>query len=281
MANGSEAVWYYESAGQQAGPVSEPTLREMLRTGKLSPEVRVWRQGMAGWQPPAAVPELAAAAPGRCPVQPVDVALVIVLSVITFGVYGIVKFYQAAKSYEQLAARRSSFDTLFWTYVGLAAGAVVFGIPFHPLGAVLGLGSAVVSVLVLNEVLALRAEVLRSRGARADLTSDSTHRVLFIIGIVASTFLVGLAVLLTQAILFFQDHNKIAAALSGPPQPLATVLAGPPPTPSAGAPPAPAPAVAQLCASCGSSLGPDARFCSRCGAPSARPASDAPPPAQG
>jgi hypothetical protein len=255
--------WYYQSAGQQAGPLSEAALREMLRSGQLSPEAQVWRQGMAGWQPARSVPELAAVAPGAGPVQPVDLPLLIGLSIVTFTVYGVVKFYQAAKAYELLAARRSSFDTLFWTYVGLAAGALVLGIPFHPLGAVLGLGSAVVSVLVLNEVLTLRAEVLRSRGLRLDLTSDAAHRVLFIVGIVASTFLVGLALLLAQAVLFFQDHNKIAAALSGPTQPLTTVPTGPPAMPSAGVPPP----AAKTCASCGSVLASDARFCSRCGTP--------------
>jgi len=41
--------WYYAEQGQQAGPVSDEQLDEMLRSGKIQPETLVWHEGMAAW----------------------------------------------------------------------------------------------------------------------------------------------------------------------------------------------------------------------------------------
>jgi uncharacterized RDD family membrane protein YckC len=43
--------WYYVEAGQQAGPVDDAQLQELVRSGKVLPETLVWQQGMANWQP--------------------------------------------------------------------------------------------------------------------------------------------------------------------------------------------------------------------------------------
>lgn len=43
--------WFYALHGQQAGPVSEADLDELLRSGKINGETRVWREGMSDWQP--------------------------------------------------------------------------------------------------------------------------------------------------------------------------------------------------------------------------------------
>src|SRR6266487_6299240 len=43
--------WYYVDAGQQAGPVDEAQLEELLRTGKIQDDTLVWREGMVNWQP--------------------------------------------------------------------------------------------------------------------------------------------------------------------------------------------------------------------------------------
>jgi uncharacterized RDD family membrane protein YckC len=58
-----EVLWYYEEAGKQAGPISHTAMAEAIRGGRLPPGSRVWRAGMAGWQPWEAVAELAALAP--------------------------------------------------------------------------------------------------------------------------------------------------------------------------------------------------------------------------
>lgn len=58
--------WYYVEAGQQAGPVDEATLDEMVRTGRLPPDTLVWREGMVNWAPYREVKPIAPA-PGSEP----------------------------------------------------------------------------------------------------------------------------------------------------------------------------------------------------------------------
>ncbi|MEQ1859309.1 MAG: DUF4339 domain-containing protein [Chthoniobacteraceae bacterium] len=58
--------WYYESAGQQQGPVAESELDRLLAAGTINPDTLVWREGMAGWTPlrtarPSAPPPAAGA----------------------------------------------------------------------------------------------------------------------------------------------------------------------------------------------------------------------------
>ena len=55
------AEWHYERSGQQAGPVTEAQLRNMLRAGEVSTDDRVWREGMPDWKSASAVAELLAA----------------------------------------------------------------------------------------------------------------------------------------------------------------------------------------------------------------------------
>ncbi|MBV9462607.1 MAG: RDD family protein [Verrucomicrobiae bacterium] len=43
--------WYYEKDGQQAGPVGDPELQSLLRSGRISPATLVWNQTMASWEP--------------------------------------------------------------------------------------------------------------------------------------------------------------------------------------------------------------------------------------
>jgi hypothetical protein len=43
--------WYYLLDGQRQGPISGDRLHELVRTGMLSPEDLVWREGMDDWLP--------------------------------------------------------------------------------------------------------------------------------------------------------------------------------------------------------------------------------------
>jgi uncharacterized RDD family membrane protein YckC len=43
--------WYYAKDNRQIGPVSSDDLLRLLRTGELSPDHLVWREGMTDWQP--------------------------------------------------------------------------------------------------------------------------------------------------------------------------------------------------------------------------------------
>ena len=66
--------WYYAEAGQQRGPVSEPEFQDLIRSGKITGETLVWRDGMANWQryrdvlaPSGAAPPATAAASAAVP----------------------------------------------------------------------------------------------------------------------------------------------------------------------------------------------------------------------
>jgi uncharacterized RDD family membrane protein YckC len=56
--------WYYVENGNQAGPVEETDLAQLLQTGRLTGGTLVWHDGMANWQPFSAIcpPEFAAMA---------------------------------------------------------------------------------------------------------------------------------------------------------------------------------------------------------------------------
>ncbi len=62
--------WFYVENGQQAGPVEEAQLGELIQSGKLRADTLVWHEGMAAWQPFSAVcpPQFAGAGGGAAPI---------------------------------------------------------------------------------------------------------------------------------------------------------------------------------------------------------------------
>ncbi|MEP6662718.1 MAG: RDD family protein [Verrucomicrobiota bacterium] len=44
-------TWYYAQGDQQLGPVSEADFENLVRSGIIHSETRVWHEGMADWQP--------------------------------------------------------------------------------------------------------------------------------------------------------------------------------------------------------------------------------------
>lgn len=55
------AEWYYEANGNREGPVEPAVLKKLADAGKILPETRVWRQGMAQWAEARAIKGLFAA----------------------------------------------------------------------------------------------------------------------------------------------------------------------------------------------------------------------------
>src|SRR5690349_1421160 len=57
--------WYYADAGKQVGPVEDAALNDLVTAGVVRDDTLVWSEGMANWQPHAAVrgPKPAAAPP--------------------------------------------------------------------------------------------------------------------------------------------------------------------------------------------------------------------------
>jgi len=43
--------WYYESGGQQQGPVNDTELDRLLAEGKITLDSLIWKEGMSGWTP--------------------------------------------------------------------------------------------------------------------------------------------------------------------------------------------------------------------------------------
>jgi hypothetical protein len=65
--------WYYESAGQQTGPVADAELDRLLAEGKITPDTLVWREGLAGWAPLRTARPAPAARESMPPIPPVSV----------------------------------------------------------------------------------------------------------------------------------------------------------------------------------------------------------------
>ena len=51
-------MWFYAKDGEQHGPVEAEDIRNRLKSGELSNETLVWREGMAQWSPLGEVLEL-------------------------------------------------------------------------------------------------------------------------------------------------------------------------------------------------------------------------------
>lgn len=163
---------------------------------------------------PSAAPALGNAASAER-MEEISVPGVILLSILTLGIYGLVKFYQTGKGYEALAGRESRFSRNFWLFVGLGVGGFFANAAAPFLGVPLGIASLVFQVLTLGEALTVRDEGMRRAGIRPTVTSEGTHKALFVVGILLSFIVVGLIVLLVQAVKWFSDWNAIREALGG------------------------------------------------------------------
>jgi uncharacterized membrane protein len=61
------STWKYMQNGQQLGPVDTTALLALLRSGTLTPDTTVCKEGTANWAPIRTVPELSSQAPGNAP----------------------------------------------------------------------------------------------------------------------------------------------------------------------------------------------------------------------
>jgi hypothetical protein len=66
------ADWFYAQGTTQQGPVALNSLIDLLRSGALTGNDLVWRDGMAQWTPAGQVPELAGAFASAAHMQPVQ-----------------------------------------------------------------------------------------------------------------------------------------------------------------------------------------------------------------
>jgi hypothetical protein len=123
--------WHYTQNGQAAAaPVSADALKQMAAAGQLQPTDMVWKEGMAQWVPAASIKGLFGGAPAGAVARAADVApqprepspkpdaeggglmdmhpaLVLVLTVCTAGLFGLVYTIVVCKNFAALAAKRS------------------------------------------------------------------------------------------------------------------------------------------------------------------------------
>ena len=123
--------WHYTINGQQAAaPVSATQLKLLATSGQLKPTDLVWQDGMLDWVPASALkglfpggknlgdssvvpPATSKSADEHKPAVPFDwgnmhPAVVLLLTVVTVGVFGLVYSYKVCRAYSARAAARQT-----------------------------------------------------------------------------------------------------------------------------------------------------------------------------
>ena len=125
-----EPVWYYVAGNNgQSGPYTESQMEESMRTNIIDGQTYVWRDGMADWvqlKNSALAPKLNNYAPavqtnssnayqgttGTGYVAERNIAVAIILSIVTCGIYLYYWLYCIAKDSNELSRQQGNFDGL-------------------------------------------------------------------------------------------------------------------------------------------------------------------------
>jgi hypothetical protein len=155
------------------------------------------------WNPPAATTAAGAVAEPEA----LNVTTTILLAVVTFGIFGAIRFHQTAKAYERLAGRETRFTLYFWIWVACVVVAWPIGMPF-----VLVPAALVFQLLTLGEALRARREGLARWHLAPPVASENTHWLYLALGALLSPILIGLVFLVLQGVKWFDDWNAIREA---------------------------------------------------------------------
>lgn len=131
----STAVWFYAERGNSEGPISREQLLRRLVQRRAEGPVLVWREGLGAWTPADAVPELSEAQ--AAPWFAVGTTKLVVMSLVTLGLYEAYWFYRQWKSVEARASGTvhpvlgAIFSGLsgFWLFPRVRAAADEAGVP--------------------------------------------------------------------------------------------------------------------------------------------------------
>jgi hypothetical protein len=155
------------------------------------------------WSPPAATTAAGAVAEPEA----LNVTTTVLLAVVTFGIFGAIRFYQTARAYERLAGRETRFTLYFWIWVACVVAAWPLGMHF-----VLVPAGLVFQFLTLGEALRARREALERWQLAPAVASENTHWLYLALGVLLSPIVIGLVFLVLQAVKWFDDWNAIRAA---------------------------------------------------------------------
>ena len=145
------------------------------------------------------------------PMEPkrIDVTMTMWLSVPTFGIYGLIQFYRIMRIYHSHLVRDernqdTNNEVLFWIYIG----ACVLGIAFLPFT----VGAIILGAILLNNVLSDRNKVMAQQEYPAieSKWSEGGHISCWVIGNILAILLIGIVLLILQAIQFFKEYNSFA-----------------------------------------------------------------------
>jgi len=209
--------WFYARANNRLGPVTEPDLKALATRGEIDGTTLIWREGMADWKSfsnvfgaALAPPPLPGSAVSEHTYRRKDVGVTILLSIVTLTIYALIVFYQIGVGYERVAQRRDSkFQALFWSYVGFyVISSIVTVVTFWG-GMLLYIPCMIVGAFLLADVLASRAEASKRIGFTKPQRSTSAHVATWVVGNVLCYVLVGLILLIVQAVWFLEEHNEL------------------------------------------------------------------------
>jgi hypothetical protein len=155
------------------------------------------------WTPPTST----TAAGAVVEPEELNVTTTILLAIVTFGIFGAIRFFQTAKAYERLAGRETRFTLYFWIWVACVVAAWPLGMHL-----VLVPAALVFQFLTLGEALRARREGMARWQLAPAVASENTHWLYLALGALLSPIVIGLVFLALQAVKWFDDWNAIRAA---------------------------------------------------------------------
>jgi hypothetical protein len=149
----------------------------------------------------------------------VDVGVLVLLSAVTGGIFWLIWVYRAMRFYRQQVGKPvNSLDVYFWGTVISFAVALVLGIITLGIGLVGIIVGVVFMALLVAELIRDQTQIAGRYGA-SGITSVGAMVALITVANLLSVTLIGLIVGIPLAVwfyyLFFRDHNRVIAAMTG------------------------------------------------------------------
>lgn len=147
-----------------------------------------------------------------------ELPLIVVLSVVTLGIFYLIWLYGALSSYRELSGRRSATITLFWINVATLCVAVM-AVSILPLVSLpIELASLAVGTYLMHEVLLDRAAMVEQLGEIEGLQSYTTLMALYVVSgvmclsiaaILIVPCMIGVPLFVGLVFMMVSDHKRI------------------------------------------------------------------------